>query len=179
MSLTCAEAEPLLPLVADGAVDPDSDPELFAHLAACPACQRVVADHDLISLALARPSPAPQRRRWNVIRLWPLAAAACLALAATAWWAASRTPDAAPAPLVTDAIPVVPAPAGAATTRTGTAAAPMVVRVPRADGSTLYLVQRDGAWIEVDPAAFDGQAQAPVHDGAAPAGAGAGVQVRN
>ncbi|MBN8526572.1 MAG: zf-HC2 domain-containing protein [Planctomycetes bacterium] len=49
-AMSCAEAEPLLPLVADGALDPDSDPALFAHLAACPACQRVVALLDLVGL---------------------------------------------------------------------------------------------------------------------------------
>ena len=162
-AMTCAEAEPLLPLVADGAVDPDSDPGLFAHLASCPDCQRAVASHDLIALAIAR-APAPPRRA-GILRLWPYAAAAGLALAAGAWLLPGRTDTAASA--VADArtvlIPSAPAPL-----------APRdVIAVPQSDGSTLYLVRQGEAWVSVDPANLDGPAQ-PAHNGG-----GSGVQVRN
>ena len=74
--LSCDEAEALLPLVADGVLDAETDPALFAHLARCPDCQRSLATHDLIELALA--SAAPEQRepeetlRWRPLS-WPMA----------------------------------------------------------------------------------------------------------
>lgn len=164
--MTCAEAEPLLPLVADGAVDPDSDPVLFAHLASCADCQRAVASHDLIALAIAR-KPAPPRRA-SILRLWPYAAAAGLALAAGAWLLPGRVERIAPvaaAPataMPTAAQPEAPAPAPAAHD---------VIAVRQGDGSTLYLVRQGEHWIAIDPANLDGPAQ-PGH------GSSSGVQVR-
>ena len=70
--LTCDEAEALLPLVADAQLDPDSDPTLFEHLARCDDCQRSLARHDLVTLALsdsARPVLRRPRR--------PVARSAC------------------------------------------------------------------------------------------------------
>lgn len=163
--MTCAEAEPLLPLVADGAVDPDSDPGLFAHLAGCPDCQRAVASHDLIALAIAR-KPAPPRRA-SILRLWPYAAAAGLALAAGAWLLPGRS-EPAPAAVATAQpilIPLAPAPAPSPIV------ARDVIAVPQHDGSTLYLVRQGEAWVAVDPANLDGPAQ-PAHSG------GSGVQVK-
>ncbi len=168
-AMTCAEAEPLLPLVADGAVDPDSDPGLFAHLASCPDCQRAVASHDLIALAIARTPARP--RRASILRLWPYAAAAGLALAAGAWLVPGRSD---PAPLIATSAPPVfqptviaqPVPAAPAPV-----AARDVIAVPQGDGSTLYLVRQGEAWIAVDPANLDGPTQ-PAHS------AGSGVQVR-
>jgi hypothetical protein len=166
--MTCTEAEPLLPLVADGAVDPDSDPALFAHLASCSDCQRAVASHDLIALAIAR-KPAPPRRA-SILRLWPYAAAAGLALAAGAWLLPGRAESApsriAAAPAIAPpAAAVQPAPAAPVAARD-------VIAVPQGDGSTLYLVRQGEAWIAVDPANLDGPAQ-PAHSAN-----GSGVQVR-
>jgi hypothetical protein len=169
-SMTCAEAEPLLPLVADGAVDPDSDPALFSHLAACPACQRVVASHDLIALAIAR-APAP-RRRAPIVRLLPWTAAAAaglllaLGLAATSASSSSAPPPVAfappaPAATITPSPAIAPAPA-----------LPEVIAVPRSDGTTIYLVRRGEAWVRLDTQELDG----PTQPG--PGGSGSGVQVR-
>ena len=168
-AMTCAEAEPLLPLVADGAVDPDSDPGLFAHLAGCPDCQRAVASHDLIALAIARTPAAP--RRASVLRLWPYAAAAGLALAAGAWLLPSHA-DSAPSHLaITPAAAVPPAVTAVQPTPVAPVAARDVIAVPQGDGSTLYLVRQGEGWVAVDPANLDGPAQ-PAHSG------GSGVQVR-
>ena len=158
-SMTCAEAEPLLPLVADGAVDPSSDPDLFAHLASCPACQRAVAAHDLITLALER--GAVRRPRARIITLPRLAAAATLVLAlgATAWAVQSRNGDPLPAasPVVTHQPAARPSPATPPATPASTVAeAPAVLRVQRTDGSTLFLVRRGDTWMPVDPGQFDG-----------------------
>lgn len=90
--LSCAEVEPMLPLVADGALDADGDPALFAHLARCEACQEALARHDLISLALAQPAPAvPQPIRFRLpLPLAVASAAALLAAVTGAWWLATR-----------------------------------------------------------------------------------------
>ena len=58
--LSCEEAEALLPLVADSALDADSDPALFAHLARCVICQESLACHDLVALSLTRNVPCVQ-----------------------------------------------------------------------------------------------------------------------
>lgn len=86
--LTCDEAEALLPLIADGQLDPDSDPTLFEHLSRCDDCQRSLARHDLVTLALSdssRPALrlAPRAITWRLP--WPAAVAASL-LAAFALW---------------------------------------------------------------------------------------------
>ncbi len=173
--LTCAEAEPLLPLVADGAIDPDSDPGLFMHLAGCADCQRAVASHDLIALAIARtPTAAPASGR-GIIQLWPYAAAAGLAIAAGFWLVPGR-PQAAPvlaaAPLP---VPVAQSPAPVVAQQPPAAVVPAagrdVIAVPRGDSTTLYLVRQGESWVPVDPANLDGPAQ-PGHGG------GSGVQVR-
>lgn len=88
--LTCDESEALLPLVADGQLDPDRDPALFEHLARCDDCQRSLARHDLVTLALgdsARPAraSAPRPLTWRLP--WPAALAASL-LAAFGLWLA-------------------------------------------------------------------------------------------
>lgn len=119
--LTCEEAEALLPLVADGALDEQGDPALFAHLARCPACQESLARHDLVSLALTR---APVRARLQRIPLplpWAIATAAGITCAASlAWIATSPSPRSAPS----DAIAIAPEP---------TYQPPQVVRPARLD----------------------------------------------
>lgn len=169
-SMTCAEAEPLLPLVADGALEPDSDPTLFAHLASCPACQRQVAQHDLIDLAIRQAGPV-EAPRASIIRFWPYAAAAGLTIAAGIWLqAGSATPAAPAAPLaaVPRPAPTTPAPAP---TVAAVEASPDVIALRRADGTAVYLVRQGDAWVAVDPAAMDGPTQ-PSHGG------GSDVQVR-
>lgn len=172
--MSCAEAEPLLPLVADGALDPDSDPSLFAHLASCAACQRVVAQHDLIGLAIRQAGPVPVRRPSRIIRLLPFAAAACVAVAAGLWLASGRTPTAAtPGPVAVQqpATPVPPPAAVVPPADAAPAATPEVIALRREDGSTVYLVHQGDGWTAVDPAAMDGPTQ-PSHS------SGSGVQVR-
>ena len=167
--MSCAEAEPLLPLVADGAVDPDSDPMLFAHLASCPDCQRIVASHDLIALAIAStPRPAP---RASILRLWPWAAAAAAAVLVALGLGLPRQ-DVTAAPVAT-AAPVVPAaaPAIVAAPTIAPELLPSVIAVPRGDGTTSYLVQRGEVWVPLDPNELDGPAQPG-------SGGGSGVQVR-
>lgn len=162
--MSCAEAEPLLPLVADGALEPDSDPALFAHLAACPACQRLVAQHDLIDLAIRRAGPVGIPRP-GIIRFWPYAAAASLAMAVGLWLVAAQQPAAGSnAPLAATqppAVPAAPTPEAAATPEP---AAPEVIALRRPDGSAVYLIRQGEAWVAVDPAAMDGPTQ-PSHAG--------------
>jgi hypothetical protein len=174
-SMTCAEAEPLLPLVADGALEPNSDPSLFAHLAACPACQRLVAQHDLIDLAIRQAGPVEVQRA-SIIYFWPYAAAACLAIAAGVWLhTANQSAPSPAAPLAIAPIQAPPsqAPAAATIITSDPAAAPTpdVIALRRPDGSAVYLIHQGDAWVAVDPAAMDGPTQ-PSHAG------GSDVQVR-
>jgi hypothetical protein len=170
-AMSCAEAEPLLPLVADGALDPDSDPHLFAHLAACPTCQQLVAQHDLIGLAIRQAAPGmAERPRNRVLHLWTTAAAAAgIAIVAGAWlWPVAGQPPAQPVAAAV-AQPVLPP--AAEQPAAPTTDVPDVIAVQHADGSTHYLVRQGEAWVAVDPANMDGPTQ-PAH------GSGSGVQVR-
>ncbi len=168
--MTCAEAEPLLPLVADGVIDPDSDPSLFAHLADCPDCQRMIAGHDLIALAIARPAVTPPRRN-PILQLWPLAAAAVLALSAAGWMLTREPVHQASPSVVTAPGPAPAVMAIPAAVVTPAASTPDVIAIPHADGRVTYLVRHEGSWVDLDPAALDGPAL-PTH------GSGSGVQVR-
>jgi hypothetical protein len=182
-AMSCAEAEPLLPLVADGAVDPDSDPALFAHLSSCPDCQRAVAAHDLIGLAIARSAPLPLPRRQRAWRWLPAAAAASLAAAAGLWLlAGDRTPGA-PMPLAEAVAPAAAPAPPAVSTGTPTIAvagplageatpAPEVIAVPDGAGGRTWLVRRGDTWVRLDTDNMDAADQ-PTH------GAVGGVQVRH
>jgi hypothetical protein len=80
----CDEVQELLPLVADGAITAEDDPQLFVHLAACPDCQSELLTHDLVELALAQGRKPAETARASVIQYqvpWPVAAAATLLLA--------------------------------------------------------------------------------------------------
>ncbi|MFM2089538.1 MAG: hypothetical protein RLZZ127_27 [Planctomycetota bacterium] len=129
--MTCAEAEPLLPLVADGVLDPDGDPALFTHLSRCQTCQESLARHDLVTLALER---APRRAGRTIRFPWPVAAAAAaavLALGLGTWWSLPATPVAAPGPVVH--------------------------KLPAADGQPdLYLIETEQGPLVVDPTQVDG-----------------------
>lgn len=176
--LSCEEAEPLLPLVADGALGPDDDPALFAHLARCASCQRAVAQHDLIALAIARGAAASAARRSWWRRPW-LAAAAGLALASGLLLALSAPrgaspltpPSAAPAVVAESAAGAAPEPvASPAAAEASAAATPLVIAVPRPDGCTLYLVRQGGRWSVVSLEHLDGAVEV--------GGASAGLPVR-
>lgn len=141
--MTCEEAEALLPLVADGSLDADADPVLFAHLARCCDCQEALMRHDVVSIALETTRPASAtgevRRREpirHVFLPWPAALAASLAAAAGLWmWLATlQQPRAAQA-----------------------APAMEVVQVLGADGQPIYVVMKDGQMTVVDPRAIDGK----------------------
>ncbi|MEK7413116.1 MAG: zf-HC2 domain-containing protein [Planctomycetota bacterium] len=155
VTMSCAEVEPLLPLVADGSVDPDADPGLFAHLASCPSCQQRMAEHDLVTIALERgartTTTAPQRT--NILRLWlPIAAAASLVIVGTVMWRLGDAHD-----FARDrAVPQVATPLAVPTTSVSATDKPEVLRFTRADGSVWYLVRRHDTWQQVDPAAIDG-----------------------
>lgn len=164
--LTCAEVEPLLPLVADGALDDRGDPDLFLHLVDCDHCQAVLASHDLLTLTLERTPTVPVERviRWRI----PVAlAASVLAAAVTGWlWI--------PGPVSGEATSAV---AVATPKSTPASAAPTAV-VPLPDnpvieidvaavpspipGRTMFVVRRGEQVLLVDPVA--GTAQPPPTD---------------
>lgn len=150
--MTCEEAEPLLPLAADGVLGLNDDPALYAHLARCPSCQDQLARHDLVELSLRRclvTSPLQRvvtfphwlRRR----RTMAVAAAAAVAIGSAAWFA---WPVDSPA-LAPNGIALGDAP----------------VRRVNADGSAIYrlpgvrsrflVVQGDGSTLVVEPSAGD------------------------
>jgi len=93
---TCADVEALLPLIADGAIDPASDPAVFSHLSHCDECQEALARHDLIELAIgagaatANQALAPICYRLPAVAAWAAAAALLAAITGLGWYA-SRT----------------------------------------------------------------------------------------
>lgn len=142
--LTCEEAIPLLPLVADGALDETADPALFAHLSRCCDCQENLAQHDLVNLALeasrssAKSAQLSRREPVRHVFLpWPATLAASLAAAAGLWmWLTT----------LHNGRPVAPAP----TTQ--------VVQVMSDDGNPVYVVVQDGQMTVIDPRTIDGKA---------------------
>jgi hypothetical protein len=139
-AFTCDESEALLPLVADGQLDPDGDPTLFEHLARCEDCQRSLARHDLVTLALSDPARprlrlAPRAITWRLP--WPAAVAASL-LAAFGLWLALDAHGA----------------------RRDAARQPQVIRIDQpGQAKPVYVViDANGATI-IDPQAGDGRAR--------------------
>lgn len=147
-TFSCADAEPLLPLVADGALRAEDDPALFDHLAACPRCQDSLARHDLVSLALTRTAPLPAARPRIIRHRWwlavPVAAAAALAVS-VALPASPPAPQAAPAVAVKTTIPPAQEPV---IIERDVAAIPAGV-----PGKRMMLVRRGDQVLLVDPAA--------------------------
>lgn len=148
--LTCEEADALLPLVADGALDAETDPALFAHLGRCCDCQEALMRHDLVTVALETTrcgsvisGPSCQREgKRAVIRHvflpWPAALAASLAAAAGLWmWLASLQP-----------------------VRPAEVPATQVVQVVGADGQPVYVVVQGDQVTVIDPRTIDGKAPA-------------------
>jgi len=150
---TCAEVEQLLPVIADGALDAEADPMLFAHIAQCTVCQEALARHDLITLAIGRhgaaPAAAPRLAvvHFRLPRLVAWASAACLvaALGSAAWWMRSG-PSAAPAIVDREVIRVTD---------------------PSDPQGRGYLLIHEGAqWQRIDPGHLDGErSPAAGHDG--------------
>lgn len=155
--MTCEEADPLLPLAADGVLDLSDDPALFAHLARCPSCQDQLARHDLVELALRRGFVARPARQVIFFPRWlpsrrtftsaaASAAAAVVVLGSVAWltWPGGAPPESAPSAIAQGDAPV---------------------RRVHADGSAIYrlpgvrsrylVVQGDGSTLVVEPAAGD------------------------
>jgi hypothetical protein len=101
--ITCAEVEPLLPLIADGVVDAAAEPAIFAHLAGCQECQEALFRHDLVSVALVG-APMPPRSVTRRIH-WPWAVASAASLAAVCALAWPETPARVAAPAVATVAP--------------------------------------------------------------------------
>ena len=162
IAMSCAEVEPLLPLVADGSVDPDADPGLFAHLASCPSCQQLVAEHDLVTIALERGASlnAPVTRQpKSPLRLWlPIATAASLVIAGTIVWRLANAPGTArdQTDVTRVAVSTAPSPQAAPIAKTIVTDKPEVICITRANGSIYYLVRRNDSWQPIDPATIDG-----------------------
>lgn len=148
-ALACDEAEALLPLVADGTLDADGDPALFAHLARCSDCQESLARHDQVSMALEHgvlEHPVQDRAlRYRLPRAWAaLIAATLVMVVGAAWMSASRghTEHALAAKLA--AMPPHDVLAEGADTE--------VIRVSGQDPShPYYVILRDGRAVLVDP----------------------------
>jgi len=144
LPLTCEDVEPLLPLVADGAIMASSDPAVFAHLSRCVECQDSLARHDLITLGLecGRGTVCAVRSAaaWHYRLPWPAATAAGLAVALLGAWALQHAAGgSAPAPVLAQ--------------RADT----QVISVPGPDPSRPYYVVVQGDHVSViDPQAVDG-----------------------
>lgn len=140
----CEDVESLLPLVADGALDAETEPALFAHLARCCACQEALTQHDLVTIALEATRPiamplAHSRREpiRHVFLPWPAALAASLAAAAGLWMWLTTMHQARATPPV---------------------AATQVVQVLGADGHPVYVVVQGEQVTVIDPRVIDGKA---------------------
>ncbi len=134
--LSCDEALPLLPMVADGAIEPAADTPLFEHLARCTDCQDHLARLDLVTLALEQGrSVAPSTPRALRFRLpLPFAAAAAGLAATVVWLGYAPEQPSAPAQPVTQ-----------------------VFQVPGSNAKhPVYVVVSGGQATVVDPAAADG-----------------------
>ena len=180
--MSCEEVESLLPLVADGALDANSEPALFSHVASCQRCQDSLALHDLVGISLSQPTPLPRPRAirptWQ--RFVPLAAAALLlfGLGAMGWQGHEPMPqnnndskpitnkqptksETAPgaATLAPHAVTVPASPVQMARNE------PIDIEVIAVPGSTFshphYLVRKGEQILFIDPAIQERSAQAP------------------
>lgn len=124
--MPCDEVEALLPLVTDGAIDCDDDPQLFAHVAQCPDCQRSLAAHDLVDLALAA-DRAPTPNAVVTVVPWPLAIGGGLLTAAAVTLAVwfNFNDNQAHVPVSTASVQVIEV-------------------IEREDGRSSYVIERDG-----------------------------------
>lgn len=104
--MNCMSVRKFLYAFADGQLGVQANCEVLDHLKMCPACSRLVDEHQTLRAAVGRSVAAektPEGLHQRVVQrvegasatpgrwLRPLAAAACVALAATgAWWAFSN-----------------------------------------------------------------------------------------
>jgi hypothetical protein len=154
-TITCADVEPLLPLIADGVVDAAAEPAVFAHLAGCPHCQESLLNHDLVTIALAG-APIPPRRRARVIP-WPwvgAAAAGLVAAIALAWPPATATVPAANPGEVATAVPA-PAP----TTTDGQPGIEVLILPGDHPGAEITVFRRGDAVVVIEPRSATPDAQ--------------------
>ncbi len=143
--LACDEAEALLALVADGTLDAEGDPALFAHLSRCGDCQESLARHDLVSLALEHgiPDHGPRILRYRLPRAWAAAIAATLLLLVGAAWSTASHGDSTLAAKLAAMPPNGPLAEGVDTE---------VIRVAGQDPAhPSYVILRDGRAVLVDP----------------------------
>ncbi len=135
--MSCEDVEACLPLVADGSLTANDDPDLFAHLASCPRCQDSLALHDLVGLSLDTGAAARHRARVISFRVpgRVLVAAAALALLAigTGFWAFDG-----------DAAQSATANAGIETADQPKARVLQVIDPGPGNNKTRYLIRRDG-----------------------------------
>ena len=152
--MTCEEVDVLLPLVAEGAIDAESDPVLFAHLALCQTCQDNLVAHDLVTVGIERSTvqPGPQVIRpaaasWHHRRLpLPVALAASLMAAVGLWtWLDQMHGD----------------------RQHQEPPRAQVMPVTYADGQTVYFVVQDGQVSVIDPNTLDGKSK-PARQSAVP-----------
>lgn len=154
---SCEESEALLPLVADGVLTPAEDPHLFAHLASCEKCQKTLAMHDFVELAL-REKPRKRARIIPFIRAaWPYAAAAGLLLVAGGVSALLQQqlnqPVTAP---VVDVKPAVQ-PAVVAPAQIVKETSRIVGMIPGSNqGNPIYIIESKGRRFPVDRDCIDG-----------------------
>lgn len=150
--VSCADVEPLLPLIADGVIDAAAEPAVFVHLAGCNDCQEELLHHDLVTVALAG-APIPPRRRARVISWpWAVATAAGLVAALAFGWPP-------PTALPTVAAPLAPAVA-AAPAPTSSAPEIEVLIVPGdRPGADITILRRGDAVVVIEPRAAPDNAQ--------------------
>ena len=53
-TVNCSDVEEMIPLVAEGLIDPDTDHAIFEHLNDCACCQDALYTHDMITLNLSQ-----------------------------------------------------------------------------------------------------------------------------
>jgi hypothetical protein len=141
--MTCEEATPLLPMVADGAIDDVADPALFAHLSRCCDCQENLAQHDLINVSLAASRPpvrstaiAKMQPLRYVFLPWPATLAASLVAAVGLWmWLTTLQNN--------RSVPIQPI--------------TQVHQVMTNDGHVVYVVVENGQLSVIDPRTLDGK----------------------
>jgi hypothetical protein len=145
---TCADIEPMLPIIADGGLDPSTDIEIFAHLARCQDCQAALARHDLVTLAIANGAEAPpQTTRLELVHFrlplpYAIAAAAAAVFALTgAWWLtnAAQQPSAPQSAMLAQANEII-----------------RITKPGQPNDQPYYLIVQDGRVTLIDPQAVDG-----------------------
>ena len=113
-NLDCQEVEDLLPLIVDGVIDEESDPNVFAHLVGCPSCQTSLATYDLIDLVLSdgrhisKPQTVPSKViHYRIPGLWTAAAALMAAVGIGVWLNQGEAPLVKSSPAPTNTVKIL------------------------------------------------------------------------